>query len=243
MATTTNGDVTIHYSVHGEGRPLLMLHGYTATAEDWRNQRDAWPGWRLITPDGRGHGQTTVVPRDRYSLPELASDALAVLDAEGVDQAVILGHSLGGMVLSELVTRHPARVTAAIFSATTPLPPDPTRRATLQEQLAGMRALPAGSTEVSLMGRTIALESGIGCAAVQEEMTSFADALRGLPIPALVVWGSADSSNIQSGSAALLELLPNAQPAQVPETGHVLYLTHPDAYNQAVGAFLASLPA
>ena len=97
----------------GAGRPLVALHGHMSDAESFTGlaQRLA-PGWRLIALDQRGHGYSDR-PAD-YSREGYVADVVALLDHLGLDRAVLLGHSVGGLNAYQLAARHPERVEAII---------------------------------------------------------------------------------------------------------------------------------
>ncbi len=110
--------IEINYEVHGEGTPLVLAHGYTATLEMWRAQVAAFSArYRLITYDLRGHGATTV-PADTasYGLArEYVADQLALMDHLAVDHGYIGGLSMGGMIAQEFVLQHPERVRGTLL--------------------------------------------------------------------------------------------------------------------------------
>src|SRR5437899_7705798 len=87
--------VAIEFDVTGDGRPVVLLHGFPDSRRLWRNQVPALAdaGFRVIVPDLRGYGASDK-PDDveAYALPFLAGDVLAVLDAEGVERAHVVGH-------------------------------------------------------------------------------------------------------------------------------------------------------
>ena len=82
----------------GSGPCLLFLHGSHCDSSDWQETLEHLPGGlRLITMDFRGHGQSSV-PEEPFVLGDLAQDARDLLKARGVSRAMLVGHSLGGMV-------------------------------------------------------------------------------------------------------------------------------------------------
>src|SRR6478735_7086839 len=90
--------ITVAYDDVGHGsNTLLLIHGHPFNRSMWRPQLDAVAnaGWRVIVPDLRGYGETTVVP-GKTPLPIFAADAAALLDHLGIDTAVIGGLSMGG---------------------------------------------------------------------------------------------------------------------------------------------------
>ena len=94
------------------GRPLLLVHGFTGAKEDFTEWLDplAEAGWHAVAPDQRGHGSSDhPASEEAYSLEILATDLLGLLDALGWTSAVVLGHSMGGMVVQTAVLRAPER--------------------------------------------------------------------------------------------------------------------------------------
>ncbi len=115
--------IEIHYEVHGEGTPLVLAHGYTASLEMWRDQVPAFSSqYRLVIYDCRGHGASTApAGLDRYSLArDYVGDQLALMDHLGIDRAYVGGLSMGGMIAQEFVLQHPERVSAALLFDTGP---------------------------------------------------------------------------------------------------------------------------
>ena len=87
------------------GCPLLFLHGTGCDASDWMPVIERLPSeQRCIAPDFHGHGQSTV-PTQAFSLVDLANDVLHLTDHLRLQEVVIVGHSLGGMVAMEVARR------------------------------------------------------------------------------------------------------------------------------------------
>jgi 3-oxoadipate enol-lactonase len=112
--------VRIAYESEGVGPPLLLVHGLGYDRFGWGPlpqllARD----FRVVRHDNRGLGESDAPPGP-YSVGELAEDALAVLDAEGLERAHVVGTSLGGMIAQELAVAHPERVDRLVLACTTP---------------------------------------------------------------------------------------------------------------------------
>jgi pimeloyl-ACP methyl ester carboxylesterase len=98
------------YQVRGDGEPALFIQGVGLHGDGWRPQVDALAAHaRCITFDNRGIGAGPALA-GRLTVPQMADDALAVLDALGVHAAHVVGHSLGGLVAQELALRARDRV-------------------------------------------------------------------------------------------------------------------------------------
>ena len=110
--------VTLSGEEAGEGAPVVLLHGLTATRRyvvmgSKALERD---GHRVVTYDARGHGLSTPAPDPgAYGYEELAADLLAVLDDRAMDRAVLAGSSMGGQTATRFTLDHPERVAALVI--------------------------------------------------------------------------------------------------------------------------------
>jgi pimeloyl-ACP methyl ester carboxylesterase len=101
----------VHVAEHGpaDGTPVLALHGFPQHWYEWRRLFTALPEHRIIAPDLRGLGWTSKAPDGDYRKAALASDQIALLDALGIDRAVLVAHDWGGWVGWHLALNHPDR--------------------------------------------------------------------------------------------------------------------------------------
>ncbi|HTU94908.1 MAG TPA: alpha/beta fold hydrolase [Solirubrobacteraceae bacterium] len=96
-----NHGVGIEYEVTGEGRPVVLLHGFPDSGRLWRHQVPALAdaGFQVIVPDMRGYGRSDKPDEvEAYAVAALAGDVLAVMDDAGVQRAHIVGHDWGAIV-------------------------------------------------------------------------------------------------------------------------------------------------
>ena len=102
-------DVTIDYFAAGEGRPLVLVHGITESRRTWDPLIAPLiaAGYRVTAVDLRGHGDSSKTAP--YDLATMAGDLGAVLAHEGLDDALLVGHSLGGAVVSAYAAGGPCR--------------------------------------------------------------------------------------------------------------------------------------
>ncbi|MEV4285025.1 alpha/beta hydrolase [Nonomuraea bangladeshensis] len=113
------GDVRLFYTDDGTGDaerpPLLLVHGWGTDSHQWSWHIDALTaaGHRVIAPDLRGHGYSSV-PETGNTPRAMAADLKALLDGLGVRQVVAVGHSMGAQVVSVLAVEHPDRVRALV---------------------------------------------------------------------------------------------------------------------------------
>jgi pimeloyl-ACP methyl ester carboxylesterase len=102
MPFVNNQGVRIHYEVEGQGPPLILVHGYTRSLEDWRNfgfVPELKNDYQLILIDVRGHGQSDKPDNlNAYSLETMAEDVIAIMDELNIKRAHYLGYSMGGII-------------------------------------------------------------------------------------------------------------------------------------------------
>jgi len=99
----------------GDGPLVLALHGLASSAHWYqRVARRLKESYRVIAPDQRGHGQTTQATSG-YDWQTLASDAIGLLDQLDSEKAIVLGHSWGGHVASNVAARFPDRVSHLVM--------------------------------------------------------------------------------------------------------------------------------
>ncbi len=233
------------YRETGDGRPLVLLHGFAATGRQWLDHGPAAAlaaaGYRVILPDLRGHGDSSR-PHDPACYPPdvLADDGLALIDGLGLDDYDLGGYSLGGRVVLRMLVRgaRPARAVVA------------------GQGLAALSGTPAGGTNRRVLtalsrGDHIEPESPDAAAAywitqlggdprallqVLDSLVPTPDeALRRVEIPTLVVVGDEDHDH--ASADALAALLPRARFTRVPGD-HWTALTGPGLAT-AITGFLA----
>jgi pimeloyl-ACP methyl ester carboxylesterase len=116
---TLNG-VQLYFEVHGTGEPLLLLHGFSGSSQDWIPSITQWgASFQLILPDLRGHGRSGTLSK-HFRHDEAAADMFALLDFLGISACKGVGISGGGNVLLHMATKQPERVTAIVLVSATP---------------------------------------------------------------------------------------------------------------------------
>ncbi|MEO8623512.1 MAG: alpha/beta hydrolase [bacterium] len=115
MPMTTLGDLNVFYERHGEGEPVLLIHGLGSSTEDWEPQVDALSNYfTVIAYDVRGHGRTAK-PRGTYSVPQFAEDAARLVEHVGLGPMHVMGLSMGGMIAFQLAADRPDLVRSVII--------------------------------------------------------------------------------------------------------------------------------
>jgi pimeloyl-ACP methyl ester carboxylesterase len=136
----TNG-IELHVAEEGEGKPVVLCHGFPELWYSWRHQLPALAeaGYHAVAPDLRGYGDSSI-PEDveAYDVLTLCEDLVGLLDDLGEERAVFVGHDWGGTVVWNLAVAHPERVAAVVgmsvpFIPRAPAPPTEIMRENLGE--------------------------------------------------------------------------------------------------------------
>ena len=110
MAYAQVGDLNMYYDVHGEGRPLVLLHGAYQTAD---TMGPLLPGLaetrQVIAPEMQAHGRTADIDRP-ITYEQMADDTAGLMRELGIDAADIVGYSMGGAIGLQVAIRHPELV-------------------------------------------------------------------------------------------------------------------------------------
>ena len=243
----------IYYEVHGSGAAVLLSHGYSATSKMWAEQAAAFKDkYRVIVWDMRGHGDTDS-PADpsAYSEAHTVQDMAGLLDACGVEQAVIGGLSLGGYMSLAFHLKYPERVRALMLFDTGPGYKNAEARdawnvraeqwaATLEEK--GLDALGImGSDEMRKdWHRSAEGLAGAARGMLRQFDSRVIESLPGIQAPTLVLVG-ADDAPFLAPTNYMAKKIPNASRVVVPDAGHAANLHQPQAFNKAMGAFLEAV--
>lgn len=118
MPSIRVGAAEIAYEITGDGDPLLMIMGLAADSRMWAFQVGAFSSrYRCVLLDNRGTGRS-IAPPGPLSIQEMASDAVAVLDAAGIERAHVLGISMGSAIAQHVALEAPERVRSLTLAAT-----------------------------------------------------------------------------------------------------------------------------
>jgi 3-oxoadipate enol-lactonase len=257
--------VMIHYDVFGkrDGPPLLLIQGLGTDSRGWALQRLAFGRrYRCYGVDNRGTGRSDR-PAGPYSLERMALDALAVLDAEGVERAHVIGASMGGVIAQIIGVLHPER-TRSLVLACTACRHHEWRRELLQEWAdavdeGGMAALGDEALEwlvgprlrkrfgiwLNLLARILLQSPPEPFIAQVGAILDASDELRlelaTVRVPTLVVTGSQDSLTPVGDAEELAELIPHARLEVISGAAHGLMVEAPNGFNDTVLRFLAEV--
>jgi len=254
VPTIDRDGVEIHYEAHGpeNAPPILLSHGYGATSRMWDGQVAAFADrYRLVLWDMRGHGQSGD-PADPalYSHALTVGDMAAVLDACGIERAIIGGLSLGGVMSLAFHLAHPERVRALMLFDTGPGFRNPEARRQWNERAEARareleeKGLPSsGGGAETRLGRHRSAEGLAGAARGMLTMQdgSLIGALPQIAVPTLVLVG-ADDRHFLAAADYMAAKIAGAQKIVIPDAGHAANLDQPEAFNRAVADLLSTLP-
>jgi pimeloyl-ACP methyl ester carboxylesterase len=242
---TLNG-VQLYFEIHRTGEPLLLLHGFSGSNQDWTASQSVWePQFQLIVPDLRGHGHSSILSKP-FRHDEAAADMIALLDHLGVNSFKAVGVSGGGNILLHMATRQPGRVKAMVLVSATPYFPAQARRImsqyveTLPEQqweiLRGKHS--GGDAQVKAL-----LASTKAFADTYDDMNFTPAYLSTIQARTLIVQGDRDPLYPVELSVEMARAIPQSSLCIVPNAGHgpVLGERWPE-FLKTAGAFLRGLP-
>ena len=119
--------VKIYYEIHGEGEPLVLLHGFTMSHTMWEGWiEDFSKSYKLIIADLRGHGNSTN-PSNEFTHEESAKDIYGLLDLLNIEKFNAMGFSSGGMTLTHMATMDTSRIQAMVLIGSTSFFPESCR--------------------------------------------------------------------------------------------------------------------
>ncbi len=241
MPVARHGEVELHYQTKGTGPTLLFLHGFTASLAMWDAPiKTLSKSFHCLAKDLRGHGRSQRSVRENYTLAAMADDALQVLNDDNTNQAIVIGHSLGGMIAQHLAIHHQNRLTGLVLSSTTCLAPDRERFTPLIEGAISLAAMSASEREANpALRHSSPLDENTawGCGEAVITLPRYDKQLTNFPLPALVIYGDGDSDTILQGSKQLISSIPECPESVVVGAGHVPQITHAEAYTQALRDF------
>jgi 3-oxoadipate enol-lactonase len=263
MAQVFANHITVEYRLDGpqDGPLILLSNSLASNLTMWDKQVPALTGagLRVLRYDTRGHGGTHVT-RGPYSLEILTQDAVALLDALGIDSAHVLGCSMGGMVAQRLATLHPQRVRALVLSATACRMPQPEvwdqRTAAVREggmeavadstidrwfTKAGQQRLVDDVARVRAMITRTPPEGFCGCCAAIRDMDQ-GESIRGITAPTLVLVGEEDPGTPVSAAQAIHERIAGSTLRVIPGAAHFVNVEQADAFNAALLDHLSADP-
>jgi len=265
-AASING-ITIGYDDTGAGENVLVLvHGHPFDRSMWRPQVEeiSSKGWRVIAPDLRGYGESSVIP-GKTTLDVFATDIATLLNQLNIQEIVIGGLSMGGQIVMEFCRLYPERVRGVLLAATFPraeTEEGKRNRAKMADRLLreGMEtyaeevlpkmvarrniaALPAVAEHVRSMMRAAHPAGAAAALRGRAERPDYGSALASLDVPALVVVGDEDAFTTRTDAEQMHVLLRRSELVWMEGAGHIPNLEREVEFNSALGRFLDRVAA
>ncbi len=252
------GDAEIYYEEQGSGPPLLLVPGLGGGGAWWHHQVEAFsPHFRVIIHDHRGAGQSTH-SLIQYSVDQMASDAIKLMDGLGIEAAHFAGHSTGGAMGQTIAQDHPDRLLSLVLSATWAGPDAYFRRSFVMRKEILERVGIESYTRASMLLLLPPWWVSENDAEVEEQARARARARDNVPIeiiasrieaimafdrrarlgeisaPTLVICARDDAVTPIHLSDELASAVPGAEYVTLKRGGHYVPAILPDAYNDAV---------
>ena len=252
----------IHYEVTGRpgATPILMIQGLGASKNAWNLQRIAMATrFRSISLDNRGAGRSDK-PTQPFTLEQMADDAMAVLDAAGVETAHVVGASMGGVISQIIAVKYPHRVRSLTLVCTA-CRNHPWRQELLQTW--ARTAEEKGMIEVgkeaaqwvmsprsfrrlvpafTWMGPLAALRPRHSFVsqiqAILDTREDLVDELSSITAPTMVIVGNQDILTPRGDSEEIAERIPNAELVVISGAAHGLMMEHSATFNKILIEFL-----
>ncbi|MFD5114116.1 alpha/beta fold hydrolase [Streptomyces sp. NPDC058391] len=263
MSRTVLNDATMHYDDQGpsDGLPVVLVHGHPFNRTLWAPSAKALEaaGYRVIAPDLRGYGDSSVTP-GKVFLSDFADDIAALLDHLGVERAVIGGVSMGGQITMEFQRRYPQRVRALVLSDTS-APAETEEGKEFRNRLAdrllaegmdgyagevidkmlaayNVTALPDVAAHVLGMMRATDPQGAAAALRGRAERPDYRDTLTAVEAPVLIVVGVDDVYTPISNAEDIHHLVPHATLTVIDRAGHLPSVEQPEQFNAALLDFL-----
>ena len=237
-------------------KPLVFVHGFMGGSQQWVGQRQALgDAFDIITPDLPGFGENAHLTAPD-SITGFAQWVLDDLSTRGIEQFHIVGHSMGGMIVQEIVRLAPDRVAHMVLYGTGATGVLPGRFESISASKQSARAdgprITARRISATWFLKHDQAAAYEGCAAIAERSSpqsiqagldamqnwSGVSHLPDIHARTLVIWGDNDRSYSWAQAEQLWRSIPDASLAVIPDCAHAVHLEKPELFNTVLGDFL-----
>lgn len=233
-----------------------MQHGYLGSSALWQAQIDYFSRYYdVITPELAGHGLSAQL-QGPESIAESAQLVFDLLDELGVNEFMLMGHSMGGMIVQQMALMQPARISRLVCFGTGPVGLLPNRFETLAEsrrriESEGLQSAAAriaatwfiagdgapGYAVCIESAKQVTTQAALACLSAWEHW-NVVDQLDQISMPTLIIWGDQDRSYGWSQPQALWQGIPGCQLAVMPGCAHNAHMEKPEIFNLILQDFL-----
>lgn len=235
--------------------PLVLVHGFMGGSDQWHLQAALESSRPVIKVDLPGFGRNSQMP-PIDSIEGFASWVLQTLTDQGCDRFDLMGHSMGGMIVQDLVRLAPERIGKLILYGTGPVGNLPGRFESIESSMSraktdGPRAT-ARRISATWFRNGEASNEYPGCAAIAERSTlpailagleamknwSGVPNLKHIKSPTLILWGDCDRTYPWSQTQQLWQAISGSNLAVLPACAHAVHLEQADVFNSIVDGYL-----
>ncbi len=258
MPKIQSNGINLYYEIHGEGQPLLFIHGLGSSARDWELQVEEFAkSYKVITFDLRGHGQSDK-PAGPYTMSMFAADTVGLLKALGVESPHVVGLSLGGGVAFQMAVDAslPLKSLVIVNSAPELLVRTFKDRLMVWQRVAIVKLLGMRKMGEVLSKRMFIKPEQEDIRKVfverwaENDQRAYLNSMRALVgwsvsarigsirVPTLVIAAGQDYSPL-SAKEAYTAQIPGARLAVISDSRHATPVEHPQEFNQVLQRFLS----
>ena len=254
----------VGYSDHGEGKCIVLLHGYLERGDIWQHFTEQFPpGFRFIVPDLPGHGASGGWGKV-HTMDELATAVKAILEAEGIQKVFLAGHSMGGYVTLAFADLFPEKLSAYALVHSTPFADTEEKRDMREREislvLCGKKRqivlvnipkafapenLDSMSKEVERLKHMALRSPDEGMIALLNGMKERPDrtaVLKNAALPLLLIGGMKDNYIPVGVFEKLVSLAPHARVLRLEDSGHMGFMEEQEHVVKEFMDFLQAIP-
>jgi 3-oxoadipate enol-lactonase len=245
-------------------RTVVLLHAFPLQARMWESTLAAMPdGWRAIAPDLRGFGESPLPGANTHRMTDRAGDVIDLLDHLEITEAVVMGCSMGGYVLFEMLKSAPSYMSAVGLVSTRPGADNEDGRKNRAKAIALVEGEGVDAIATQMIPKLLGATTQRDQPALMEHVRRLIDAnsaeaitsaikammdrndstptLAKIGVPTLIVAGAEDTLIPPAEAEAMHRAIPNSQCEVMPFAGHLPNMEQPEKFNALLTEFLQKL--